>query len=286
MLRVDVPSTESDLMRIVVCVKEVLDPDAVGAYALAGSLVIGDDGKTLTQTTIPTLMNAYDEQAIEAALRIREAGVECTITVVSIGEDATTILRHAVALGADTVVAIPPPAPDPDCHAVSALLSAYVRSSGGADLVLCGRQASDDDQGVVPAFVAESLGVPLVDIARSVTAEDTSDPQSLRVTRVTPDGDEIVRVACPAVVTVSSELGEPRYPTMPMRMSARRVEPEVVTADELGLSGADLEIRVGTVRQTVPTVKGDCEFITGDTPADIADRLVARLVEDRVLQQK
>ena len=58
-------------MRIVVCVKEVLDPDAVNNYALAGRLEIGEDGKTLTQTTIPRLMNGFDEQAIEAALRLR-----------------------------------------------------------------------------------------------------------------------------------------------------------------------------------------------------------------------
>ena len=74
-------------MRIVVCVKEVLDPDAVNNYALAGRLEIGEDGKTLTQTAIPRLMNGYDEQAIEAALRLRDAGADCTITVVAAGAD-------------------------------------------------------------------------------------------------------------------------------------------------------------------------------------------------------
>jgi electron transfer flavoprotein beta subunit len=70
-------------MRIVVCVKEVLDPDAVDNYALAGRLTIGEDGKTLTQAAIPRLINAYDEQAIEAALRLRDAGADCKIAVVS-----------------------------------------------------------------------------------------------------------------------------------------------------------------------------------------------------------
>jgi electron transfer flavoprotein beta subunit len=59
-------------VRIVVCAKEVLDPDAVNNYALEGRLTIGDDGRTLTQTSIPRVMNAYDEQGIEAALRLRE----------------------------------------------------------------------------------------------------------------------------------------------------------------------------------------------------------------------
>ncbi|MCH8009968.1 MAG: hypothetical protein IIC91_14005, partial [Chloroflexi bacterium] len=72
-------------MRIVVCAKEVLDPDAVNTYAVAGRLEIGEDGRSITQAAIPRLMNAYDEQAIEAALRIRDAGVDCTIHVVSAG---------------------------------------------------------------------------------------------------------------------------------------------------------------------------------------------------------
>ena len=113
-------------MRIVVCVKEVLDPDAVNSFAVAGRLVIGDDGKTLTQSAIPRLMNGFDEQAIEAALRLRDAGASATIAVVSIGPDPSTILRHAAALGADEIVHV---AADPaalDGHATAALLAAWI----------------------------------------------------------------------------------------------------------------------------------------------------------------
>src|SRR5258705_10737138 len=118
-------------LRIVVCAKEVLDPDAVNNYALEGKLVIGDDGKSLTQTSIPRLMNAYDEQAIEAALRIREAGVECAITVASVG-DAGEILKHAAALGADEPVAIAAGDAVLDHHGVAHGLAAFVRWAGGA----------------------------------------------------------------------------------------------------------------------------------------------------------
>ena len=69
-------------MRIVVCVKEVLDPDAVNNYAIAGRLEIGEDGKSLTQSAIPRLMNGFDEQAIEAALRLRDAGADFTLCVI------------------------------------------------------------------------------------------------------------------------------------------------------------------------------------------------------------
>jgi len=266
-------------MRIIVCVKEVLDPDAVNNYALAGRLEIGDDGKSLTQTTIPRLMNGFDEQALEAALRLRDAGAECRIGVVSVGPDPATILKHAAALGADEIAAVPMEDPSPDYHVVATLLAAYVRSSGGADLVLCGRQASDDDQGVVPALICEALEMPLVTNARAVEQVDAT----FRITRVTPDGDEVVEVSAPAVVTVSNELGEPRYPTAAKKMAARRMKPEIITPEGLSLSADALRSRVVARRQFVPTVSGDCEFLSGETPAELADALIARLRQDSVI---
>lgn len=272
-------------MRIVVCVKEVLDPDAVGAYAVADRLLIGADGKTLVQTTIPRLINGYDEQALEAALRLRDDGMDCEICVVSVALDATAVLRHAASLGADEVVAIEPPAAGVDCQVIAALLVGYIRSCGGADLVLCGRQASDDDQGVVPALLGEMLGMPVVTIARGIDSAGSPDVPAVRVTRVTPDGDEVVETACPTVVTISSELGAPRYPTMPMKLAARRVKPTVVRADDLGLRSEDLRARVVPVRQFVPAVTGECEFIAGSA-SEVADRLVGLLVAERVLQPR
>ncbi len=270
-------------MRIVVCIKEVLDPDAVNSYALAGGLVIGEDGKTLTQTTIPRLMNGYDEQAIEAALRLRDTGTEATICAVSVGSDPTVPLRHAMSLGVDEIVAIEPPPDTDDHHVVAALLAGYVRSSGGADLVLCGRQASDDDQGVIPALIGETLGMTTVTVARSVEVSGPPEAPVVRVTRVTPEGDELTEATCPAVVTISNELGEPRYPTMPMKMAARKVKPTVVRFGDLPVDPGDLEPRVVLARQFVPAVHGDCELISGDEPAELADALVAKLVGDKVL---
>ncbi|MCH8815932.1 MAG: electron transfer flavoprotein subunit beta/FixA family protein [Chloroflexi bacterium] len=265
-------------MRIVVCAKEVLDPDAVNNYALSGGLAIGDDGRTITSSAIPRLMNAYDEQAIEAALRIKEAGADHTVTVVSAGPDPAAILKHAVALGADEIVSIPIEDAGIDYHVVANLLAAYVRSSEGAGLILCGRQASDDDQGVVPALIAESLDMPLISIARAVAL---SAGGTVRVTRVTPDGNEIVEADCPAVVTISNEFGEPRYPTASMTIRARRTPATVVTMSDLG--DVDLAARVTLVEQSVPIVQGNCEVIDGESPSVIARDLVRRLHEDGIL---
>jgi electron transfer flavoprotein beta subunit len=263
-------------LRIVVCAKEVLDPDAVNNYALEGKLVIGEDGKTLTQTTIPRLMNAYDEQAIEAALKLRDAGVACTISVVSAGSDPGEILKHAAALGADEIAAIPLDRATIDHHGIAAVLAAYVSGRGGADVVLCGRQASDDDQGVVPALIGERLGAPVVTVARSVEVADPAGP-TVRIIRVTPDGDETVLVDAPVVVTISNELGPPRYPTMAGRMAARKKKPTSTSPADLGLQPQELQPRVTLARQFVPTVKGECEFIAAGAPAEAADDLIRRL---------
>ena len=200
--------------------------------------------------------------------------------MVSIGADPSNILRHAAALGADEIVHI---AADPtalDCHVTAALLAAWIRSTGGADLVLCGRQASDDDQGVVPALVAERLGMPLLTIARSVAL--AAGDAAVRVTRVTPDGDEIVEATLPALVTVTNELGTPRYPTAARKIQTRRMKPAVVAPDTLGLAAADLEPRIRLVRLLVPTVQGHCELLPG-APAEAAQSLVDRLAQDGVL---
>lgn len=265
-------------MKIVVCVKEVLDPDAVNNYAVAGRLEIGADGKSLTQSAIPRLMNGYDEQAIEAALRLRDAGLEFTLAVVSVGQDPSKLLKHAAALGADELVSIPVDSAQLDSHGTAILLAQQIQALGGADLVLCGRQASDYDQGVVPALIAEKLSMPIVTVARAVEVEG----DVVSVTRVTPDGDQVVQVGCPALVTISNELGDPRYPTAAAKVKARRVKPQQVTPADLNLSDADLEPRVALTRQFVPEVQGNCEFLEG-APGEVAQQLIERLKSDQVL---
>ncbi len=266
-------------MRIVVCAKEVLDPDAVNTYAVAGRLEIGEDGRSITQAAIQRLMNAYDEQAIEAALRIRDAGIDCTITVVSVGPAQAEVLKQGAAMGADEIASITVDASPLDYHAVARLLAAYVEHIGGADVVLCGRQASDDDQGVVPALLGEALNMPVVTIARAV--EMTSS--AVRVTRVAPDAEEIVEALLPAIVTISNELGQPRYPATAGRIAARRKQAAALSPDDLGLASDDLQPRAVLTKQFVPSVQGNCEFLTGETPEQLAASLIERLRADQVL---
>ena len=94
----------------------------------------------------------------------------------------------------------------------------------------------------------------------------------------------MVEVPCPALVTVSNELGEPRYPTTARKLAARRMQATTVSLEELALPAEDLQPRVRLTRLSVPTIQGSCEFISGDTPAAAADGLVKRLYDDSILQ--
>ncbi len=266
-------------MRVVVCAREVLDPDAVSNYVLEGKLEIGEDGRSVVNASIPRLMNAYDEQALEAALRLKDNDESVTVDVVSLGSDSADILKHAAAMGADGIFHLAADPGDLDCSAIGRLLGAWVGNSGGAQLVLCGRQASDDDQGVVPAVLAEALSLPLVTIARDVAVAG----EGWKVIRATPDGDETVQVDGGAVVTISNELGDPRYPTMSNKMKARRRTAETVEPSSLGLSAEELAPCVVMTSTSVPELHGQCEFIEGGSVDEQAAALVARLRQDEAI---
>ena len=128
-------------------------------------------------------------------------------------------------------------------------------------------------------MLGEHLAAPVITVARDVALNGAV----VRVTRVTPDGDEVVEADLPAIVTISSELGAPRYPTAARSLQARRMQAVVVTPADLGLSVGELAPRVALERLFVPSVQGNCQFINGADPAGSARELVELLREDRLL---
>ena len=267
-------------MKIVVAVKQVLDPDGVNSYALWGKLQVDQTGRSFeTGGTVPQIINAYDEQAMEAALRIRDAGVECTITAVSIGSDsAKDVLKRCIATGADASILVTDPEQSRgDGFRTAKLLAAVIEKIGGADLVLAGRQGSDYDQGTVPGALAEYLDASFVAMASDVSSADGA----VRVKQVTPAGEQVVEATLPAVVSVSNEIGIPRYPTSRGMLAARRQPPD--TYDAADLLDGDGSPRVEIVQLSVPNVQGHCEIIAGDSPQAKAEALLATLRAKGVL---
>lgn len=273
------------MLRVAVCAKQVLNPDAVNNYAQWGRLKIDPLSKEVGSDGIPLVMNAFDEQAIEAALRLRDRGAACKISVLTVGgESCRELLKSAFAIGADDGFLLMDQAfQNVDGIAIAHILARAIEKLGGTDLILCGRQASDNDQGVVGPALAHSLGgIPIVSIARDV---QLVDEKRVRVTRVLADGEEVVEVDLPAVVTVSNELGTPRYPVLKGIVAARRKQATVWTAADVG-AVSYLETRRPRVRRVdlfVPTIQSKCQFVQGTGAEELASGLLETLRQEHLI---
>jgi electron transfer flavoprotein beta subunit len=171
---------------------------------------------------------------------------------------------------------------DLDWYQISLVLSSAIKKLGDVDLVLCGRQAVDWDMGVTGSGMAELLGWPALTIAKDVQVRDGT----AAVERVLMDGFETVEAPLPAVVTVSNELGEPRYPKLQQIMQAARKQVTVWSAADLGLDAAQLgpEARkLALERLYMPVSAVECEFMTGDTPEEKAQNLAKKLAEAKLI---
>jgi electron transfer flavoprotein beta subunit len=267
-------------LNIVCCVKQVPDPETpASAFRV-------DEGarKVVPAPGIAPVISQFDAIAVEAALRIRDAKGEGKITVVSLGPDsARDVIKHGLAMGADEGVLLNDQALfDGDPFATATALTAAINKIGDVNLVLCGRQAVDWDFGVTGLTIAEILGWPAISITKKVEAGDGA----VQAERVLGDAFETVEVPLPAVVTVSNELGEPRYPKLPQIMAAARKQVTIWTAADLGLSpdqSGKNGSRLTLERLFIPQVKSQCEFIEGDSPEEMAQNLARKLREAKLI---
>jgi electron transfer flavoprotein beta subunit len=213
-------------MNIVVCVKQV--PDT----AVERTLTPGDG--TLDRASLDGLINELDEYAIEEGLKIAEAhGGE--VTILSMGpEKAADSIRKALSMGAGRAVhVLDEGLAGSDALATSLALSAALRLTG-FDLVILGSESTDARTGVVPAMLAERLGVPQLTLASKV--EVSGSEVSIR--RVTDDGYEVVSGSLPAVVSVVEKVNEPRYPTFKGIMAAKKKPVQRLTLAELSVDAS------------------------------------------------
>jgi electron transfer flavoprotein beta subunit len=187
---------------IIVCAKQIPDPEA------PFSNVTVDTEKKEVLVDAPNVISPYDENALEAAIRIKEE-LGGKITVLSLGRKvADTVLRKTLAAGADSLILLDDPAFERLTSSSTAyVLSQAIKKIGAYDLILTGRQAGDWDSGQVGLILAEILGIPSISLARSVKLSDGR----VVVEKTIPIGYEVVEAGLPALVTVSNEVGELRY---------------------------------------------------------------------------
>ena len=210
-------------MNIVVCVKQV--PDT----AVERTLTPG--AGTLDRDTPDGLINELDEYAIEEGLKIAEAhGGEVTILSVGPGKAAESI-RKALSMGADKAVHVSDEALAGSDALVTSLVLAEALKQAGFDLVILGSESTDARTGVVPAMLAERLGVPQLTLASKV---DISGSE-VSIRRVTDDGYAVVTGSLPAVVSVVEKINEPRYPSFKGIMAAKKKPVQTLALADLGI---------------------------------------------------
>src|ERR1700729_676707 len=211
-------------MNIVVCVKQVPDTAVERTLTPEG---------TLDRASLDGLINELDEYAIEEGLKIAEAhGGEGTILPMGPGKAAESI-RKALSMGADKAVhVLDDGLAGSDALATSLALAEALKQIG-FDLVILGSESTDARTGMVPAMLAERLGVPQLTLASKVDISGSD----VTIRRVTDDGYALVTGALPAVVSVVEKINEPRYPTFKGIMAAKKKPVQTLTLADLGVDG-------------------------------------------------
>lgn len=265
-------------MNIVVCVKQVIDPEAPPA-----NFKIDAAANKAEMRGAPPVIDPYGEFAVEASLKIKEAKGG-KVTALSLGSGLQReVVKKPLAMGADALVLLEDAAfADGDAFSTASALAAAIKKIGQFDLVLCGREASDTNAGQTGAAIAELLGLPCVTLARKIEITDSS----AKIEKVTSVGYDVIEVPLPAVVTVSNEVGQPRYPTIKGIMAAKKIEPVVwkpadigIDASKIGSAGRRLKIK----RLFQPVHEGKCEFAQGETMEEAAASLALKMREAKAL---
>jgi electron transfer flavoprotein beta subunit len=262
-------------VRIVVLVKPVPDTASAGER-------LGADNR-LDRAAVPAVVNANDEYAIEAALKLTEQhGGEVTLVAMA-PPNAPETLRKALAMGAASGTHITDPGLEgSDTLSTARVLAAAVKGME-FDLLFAGADTSDGGAGVVPAGVATLLGLPYLSYAAKV--EPNPDARTVRVQRISPTGFDVLEASMPALVVCTQALGEPRYPSLKGIMAAR--SKEIATrglgdletgADELGGDAATTTV----VESHKPPARAATRVIR-EPAGDAAKTVVSFLAERRII---
>ena len=260
-------------MRIIVCIKQVPETTEVK---------INPETNTLVREGVPSIVNPFDENAVEAALQLKEKHGG-TVTIITMGPpQAAEALRATIAMGADEAVLVSDRAfAGSDTWATSYTLAQTIKKLGGFDLILCGKQAIDGDTAQVGPGIAEWLSLPQVTFAVKIEATGNK----AKVERLLEELNEVVETPLPAVITVVKQINTPRLPSLKGMLRAKSAAIKTLTASEidadpknLGLDGSPTRV----LKIFTPPPKGGGEVMNGD-PAENVSRLIGKLRERKIV---
>jgi len=266
-------------MNMIVCCKQVLDPEAAPATFKLDAA----NNRMVQPPEVKPVINPYDEQAVEAALRIKDTDKAAhKITVITLGNNLIRdVVKKPLSMGADELILLEDAAFEGgDGFAVATALAAAIKKVGQFDLIFCGRQESEWDDGQVGSGIAEILGIPSVTVAKKVEVADGK----VKVERVTADGFQKLEASMPCLITVSNELGEARYATLKGIMAASKKQPIIWKPADIGLDKVGAAARkTKVVKLFQPVKEGKCEIISDDDLKVAAAKLADKLREYKVI---
>jgi electron transfer flavoprotein beta subunit len=259
-------------MKIAVCAKYV--PEATAARRI-------DPSTKRLDRSGDGVLNPFDANAVEEALKLRDATGEGEVVIVSLGpEKALEAMRRALAMGADRVVLVSDGAAAGSDLVATARVLAAVLEREEADLVLFGQQANDGDGAVLWAAVADRLQRPLI----SQVAELSHEDGKVRGKRQTEFGYDVIEAPLPAVVAVSDAINVPRYPALKGIMGAKKKPQETLSLADLGVPAEEAGAagsRTTVIALNDPPARGDLVRLEDDGSA--AEKIVEFLQEKRAL---
>ncbi|MGH2499405.1 MAG: electron transfer flavoprotein subunit beta/FixA family protein [Candidatus Limnocylindria bacterium] len=251
-------------MKLLVCLKQV--PDSTVRVKVA------PDGASIVTEGITWAISPYDEYAIELALERKDADPATTVSVVTVGPPRSRdALRQALAMGCDDATLVTA-AEDGGALALARSLAAIV-AEAKPDVVLCGKQASDDDQGLVGPALAEWLGWPHLPAVTALAPAGGG----IEMWRETEGGHEVWRASGPVVITVQRSPKEPRYPSLPGIMKAKKKEIPERELASLGAPSGGPALEV--LAMEPPPARGGGKILKNGDAAALAGEL-ARLLRD------
>ena len=261
-------------MNVLVCIKQVPDNSVVPKLDPNTNRVITEG--------VEVMESPFDLNAVEAGLKlVEENGGEVSVLTLG-GEGTKTSLRYGLSMGASKAYLLKDAAfEDSDSWGTSYGLAKAIKSIGDFDVILCGKQAIDDDAGQVGPGIAEQLGISQITYVSEIVSV-TAD--TLTAKRVSPAGEEVVEAKLPVVLTCEKSLNEPRYPTLKRTRMANRAEiPEMdcaaVGADR-AKGGKNSPSAIKKLYTPAPRQSG--ELIKGD-PEEIAKIAVQKRVEQKII---
>ncbi|MGQ9506300.1 MAG: electron transfer flavoprotein subunit beta/FixA family protein [Candidatus Bathycorpusculaceae bacterium] len=258
--------------RIIVCLKQAIDVSQLKVDPATRQLITAGAAKKISD---------FDKNALEEAIRIKEKNGNIEIITVTVtAEDAKTVLREALAMGADKAYMVM----DQNFKEIDTLGTAYIlaetiKKIGAFDLILCGETSLDSFSGLVSSRLAELLGLVHVSSVRKISVEN----DAVIAERALEDSIETAKVKMPALVSVTREINQPRIPSLMMIMKASKKEIITWTAADLNLQKENLDAKIEVMEVLAPKTERKKVKITGETVQEIAEKLVKALIEEGVV---